>query len=334
MRTRYGVAAALILLAGCSGDPAPASDPTPATSAEPSPTGSPTEAAEQPALDWQPVPGPVDRPVTLNAAREKVTGGAHREAFLTDTHALVVEQDPQETRPARAVLTDLATGEETVIDGRSEVPTTTGGTWALGPRTLVHATVSDGAYCLATVDLATGEGEVTWCAPERTGFTEARITDAGTTLQTFDDAQPACRTVASLDGDAPEPIAGPPACTAWEAVLLDSGPVWTVVRNERNVEAVDVYAQGPDGPVEIGPGTAGTLTECGGAAYVVRDPQRDGDPARLVRWDGTRAVVVYESPAGPAFLDAPRCGGDAITVTAYAEGGDEQVTARLDRGAS
>lgn len=335
MRLRYAVAA-LLLLAGCSSDPGPDAEPTPAPTASDSPTGSggagetPPEQPAQPALDWRPAPGPVDRPLTTNASGTELTGGAHREAFLTTTHSLVVEQDAQETEPARAVLTDLASGEETVIDGRSDVPTTTGGTWALGPDTLVHATVAeDGAYCLATVDLATGAGETTWCAPDRTGFTEARITAAGTTLQTFDDGRPSCRTVVIVADGTTTPIDGPPECTAWDAVLLDSGPVWTVVRNERNVEAVDVFAQGPDGPTELGPGTAGTLTECGGAAYVVRDPQRDTDPARLVRWDGTRAEVVYESPAGPAFLDAPRCGGDALTVTAYAEGGDEQVTATL-----
>ena len=39
--------------------------------------------------------------------------------------------------------------------------------------------------------------------------------------------------------------------------------------------------------------------------------------------------MVYESKGGPAFLSAPRCGGDRITVTAFAESGDEQVSAPL-----
>ena len=39
--------------------------------------------------------------------------------------------------------------------------------------------------------------------------------------------------------------------------------------------------------------------------------------------------MAYESPGGRAFLSEPRCGGDQITITALAEDGDEQVTARL-----
>ena len=63
----------------------------------------------------------------------------------------------------------------------------------------------------------------------------------------------------------------------------------------------------------------------------VRDPQRTSDPARLLRiaTDGSTEVV-YESPgAGRAFLSAPRCGGTDLTVTAFTEEGDEQVTARV-----
>jgi hypothetical protein len=331
MRVRYAAVTALLVLGGCSSDGgagAPGATPT-----DQVPSSEP--ATEQPAtptgpLDWQPVDGPPDRPVTLNAAGDRVTGGAHRQAFLTDTHSLMVEQDPQETEPARAVLTDLATGAETVLDGSSPVPTTTGGTWALGDATAAYATVDpSGAYCLATLDLATGEATRAWCAPADQGFTDARITDAGTTLQTFDDARPACRTVGTLEDGAVTPFPDAPDCTAWDGLLLESGRVWSVVRNERDVERADFFATGADGPVELGPGTSGSLVACGGSAYFVRDPQSAKDPAALVRWDGTAAEVVYESPAGPAFLDQPRCGGDVLTVTAYAEGGDEQVSARV-----
>jgi hypothetical protein len=330
---RYAVPAALLVLAGCSSD---ADSGTPPDADGPSTTGSATgssTATPAPAPDWQPVDGPVDRAVTRNARGTELTGATHRETFLTETHSLVVEQDPEESEPARAVLTDLESGEESVLDGDSEVPTTTGGTWALGPESLVHATVAPaGSYCLATVELDTLAATRNWCAPQRHGFTGARITDAGTTLQTFDDARPSCRTVGTVEGTEVVPFADAPACTAWDALVLDSGPVWSVVRNERNIEQVDLFAQGPGGPgdvVELGAGTSGTLVGCGGAAYFVRDPQNATDPARLVRWDGTSTEVVYESPAGPAFLETPRCGGDVLTLTAYAEGGDEQVSARL-----
>ena len=63
----------------------------------------------------------------------------------------------------------------------------------------------------------------------------------------------------------------------------------------------------------------------------MRDPQRDGDPAALMRWrpsdglDGGLRVA----RAAQAFLSAPRCGGDTMTVTAFAQSGDEQVSAPL-----
>jgi hypothetical protein len=81
----------------------------------------------------------------------------------------------------------------------------------------------------------------------------------------------------------------------------------------------------------FGPGTAGTLTYCAGAAYYVRDPQTDKDPARLVRVtpDGRTAIVHESTGVGNAFLSTPRCGGDAITLTSYGDEGDEQVTADL-----
>jgi hypothetical protein len=69
---------------------------------------------------------------------------------------------------------------------------------------------------------------------------------------------------------------------------------------------------------------------CGGASYFVRDPQREGDPAALMRWSTDDGLTVaYESPGGQAFLSEPRCGGDTLTVTALAEEGDEQVSASL-----
>ena len=40
--------------------------------------------------------------------------------------------------------------------------------------------------------------------------------------------------------------------------------------------------------------------------------------------------IVYESPGrGEAFLEAPRCADSVLTVSAYGEGGDEQVSATV-----
>ena len=100
---------------------------------------------------------------------------------------------------------------------------------------------------------------------------------------------------------------------------------------ERRIEAAEYYADSGSGPVALGPGTTGTLTWCGDAAYVVRDPQRGSDPARLLRIDPTGSTeVVYETAGtGRAFLSAPRCGGTDLTLTAFSAAGDEQVTASV-----
>ena len=102
-----------------------------------------------------------------------------------------------------------------------------------------------------------------------------------------------------------------------------------MVPNEHRIEEARFFARVGDGYFDLGPGTSGSLTPCGGSAYFVRDPQRRRRPGAtdaLVR--RRRADVVYETPkGGQASLSAPRCGGDPITVTALTESGDEQVSA-------
>jgi hypothetical protein len=134
----------------------------------------------------------------------------------------------------------------------------------------------------------------------------------------------------SLDGETATPFADVPDCKAWDGLRTADGTVWSVIPNEHRIDQAHFYATTADGQQDLGPGTAGTLVWCGDAAWFVRDPQRDGDPAALMRWTAAEgARVAYESPGGHAFLDAPRCGGDAITVSALTGQGDEQVTATL-----
>ena len=301
-------------------------------------------------LGWEEVPGPTDDTVTTSgkwslrvnqAGTSSSLEGPHSgsgsgssggtrisDALIDGQYAVVVRQDKKEEQPSVAEVTDLASGEEFTLDGSSDLPTTTGGTWALGQGHLLHATVAKGAYCVASVDLATHTSTLGWCAPKRHGFNGARITPAGDSLMTFDDSQPSCRTVVALEGSQVEPFPGVEDCKGWDGLLLDDGSVWSVIPKENNVEAARFYARSGEGYYDLGPGTSGSLTWCGDAAYFVRDPQRDGDPARLMRWRSDDGLsVVYESPGGQAFLAEPRCGGDTITVTALAEGGDEQVSA-------
>lgn len=350
--------------------PTSGSASTPATeSPTDSPTGSPDSSSspapvkggpsDRPAvvtastdlLDWQRVPGPVRDTVTRSGEwtlRVDANGGSASlegpssasgsgssgervsDALIDGDYAVVVMQDKAEQQPSRAEVTDLASGRSFTIDGRSDVPTTNGGTWALGEGRLLHATIHRGAYCLASVALATRKSSLGWCAPKRHGFNAAHITPAGDSMLTFDDSHPSCRTVVAVDGDRTEPFSGAARCKAWEGLLVHGGAVWSVVPNERRVEDVHFYARQDQGYFDLGPGTAGTLVWCGDASYFVRDPQRDGDPAELMRWSAEDGLsVAYRSPGGQAFLAEPRCGGDTITVTALAEQGDEQVSAPI-----
>ncbi|HEU4812470.1 MAG TPA: hypothetical protein VFT00_10060 [Nocardioides sp.] len=363
-------AALLLALTACSGgdEQRPVARPAPSSTAPSSsattPTTTPTApptggTAEEPVvlppevqlLDWRPVPGSVDDTVTrsgdwtltVNEAgtRAELEGpdsssgyGSSDErisdAFIDGQYAVVVFQDKQETRPNRAEVTNLANGRGFTVDGSSEIPTTTGGSWALGQGRLLHATVDKGSYCLASVDLATRRSTRGWCAPARHGFNSARITPAGDSLLTFDDSQPACRTVVSVSGSDVQSFPGVPECQGWDGLLVDGGAAWSVIPKENQIETAHFYARSADGYFDLGLGTSGSLTWCADAAYFVRDPQRDGDPAALMRWSPDDGLAVtYRSPGGQAFLSEPRCGGDTMTVTALAERGDEQVSATL-----
>ena len=360
MRARLVVLlVAALLLAGCAADePTPAPPPTPTNGESPDPTeptddtGSAAPSEEPATLDWRPVPGPVDDEVTVSGAwtmRRFESGGrvelsgpqaltidAPRDFRISDAltdgeYAVVVAEHERAEQPNQATVVELATGDRTIVGGSSAVPTTVGGTWALGSGLLVHATTSGRDYCLATVDLLTGRSRRGPCVPPRHGLTNATVSSGGITVMTFDDSRPSCRTLQRVVGTELEPIGGVEECRGWEAVTTETAAIWAAVADERRVEASMLFADAGSGPVQVGPVTTGTLTWCGDAAYVVRDPQRDTDPARLLRVASDGSVdVVYESPgAGRAFLSAPRCGGTDLTVTAYTDEGDEQVTAPL-----
>lgn len=352
-------AACALALAGCADESprnaSPSADPSSSASGS-APTSTPaltpapsTTAAA--ALDWMKVPGSVDDTVTRSTTwsltttdtdwhlagpdsdvRSRAPGGWRiADALLDDEWSVVVLEDKAEQRPSRAEVVDLASGQRSTIDESSDVPTTGGGTWALGDGHVLHATVRRGAYCLATVDLATQRSQVAWCAPKRHGFSDAHVTSDSDSLLTFDSGRPSCRTVARLVGGAAQPFPGVEACTGWDGVADHGATVWSVVPREQEIEVADFHARTSDGvETDLGPGTSGSLTWCAGAAYFVRDPQRDGSPAALLRWSPTDGLsTAYETTGGQAFLEAPRCGGSAITITARTSRGDQQLTADL-----
>ena len=255
------------------------------------------------------------------------------DAFLDGAHALVVSEDKLAGRPDLATLVDLTSGRVTTLDRSSSPPTSVGGTWALGPDTLVHATVgAHHAYCLASVDLHTGHGSTGWCAEARHGFSRAAVTADGETLMTFDDHHPSCRTLVTVQGGRLTPLPGVTRCKGWDSAALAGGVVWSVVPKDRRIEAAHVYGRFASGWYDLGRGTSGSLVACAGSAYFVRNPGSRSDPATLMRWtpgDATLSTVFASKGRGNAFLSPPRCGGDHLTVTAYSSAGDQQVTAAV-----
>ncbi len=371
----YAVALGLLVTACSSGDPDPTPPPrSAASSTDASPT-TPTDAVSPDAsatvdpepveagtdlLDWLPVAGSVETTVTVAGAwtltvtadgrralldgptPQTIDAGAGRrisDAFVQRGHALVVAQDTRETVPGVATVVDLASGRAaTLVHGDSAVPTTTGGTWALGEGVAYYATIgapgSPGAYCLGEVDLATQAGRVAWCAHKGEGFSNARVgSDGDLSLLTFDDSRPSCRTVVTVGDESVTPYDGPQECLGWEGVTLTDARVWSVTPKANRIEDAHVYAASADRRFDLGAATSGSLLACGTSAYFARDPA-GGDPARVLRWSPDGGLdVVYEAPLGggsgtDGFVVVPlRCGGDHLTLTALTPAGDEQVTA-------
>ncbi len=358
------VAAGVLALCACtstdgsSTTPEPSPEPPPSTTATSAPTSDGPSSSEETStpvtpLDWKPVPGPVDDTVTRSSTWTVTVTKDRSEARIEGPESLglgsggriavstvlvdqqrvvVVMEDERAERGDEATIID-SSGGTAMLDGKSSPPTTTGGTWAMGQETLVHATVGDdGAYCLATVSLESGQGDTPWCALPRHGFRGAIISDAGLSVMSFDDQRPvSCATLLAIDGADAAPFEGVTECQGWDAMRLGDGQVWSEVPTPKRQENADFHARLGDATYDLGPGTTGSLVWCAGAAYFVRDPQQDDDPARLMRFaaDGTLGVVYEGKSIGNAFLSAPRCGGDAITITSYGDQGDEQVTADL-----
>jgi hypothetical protein len=352
-----GVAVTILALAGCTSEKDEPSKPTAQPSPAPAPVGGTPDqpvsiAPTRSLMEWVAAPGAVENTVTTNGTwflTVEASGHEYRldgpdksfgtgesgtqisNALLDPDWAVVVRQDADGKKPATAEVTDLTKGEQFTIDEGSDVPTIAGGTWSLGGDTLAHASAGpDGGYCVTTVDLGTQTSSVGWCATAKHGFNAAHVTEAGTTVLGFDDAKPSCRTVGSVADGQFDAFPGIPECKAWEGALLgDDRAIWSVIPQEDDVDAAEFFARDGEDYFDLGPGTSGTLVPCAGAAYFVRDPQAKGEPAALLRWDGSSLTVVYEAPPGQSFLDAPRCGDAALVLTAHAESGDEQVMAAL-----
>jgi hypothetical protein len=356
-RGAYVVLAALVLaLTACSGnseepDATPGAD---ATSAAPtdevSPGGTLRAWPVTNLLDWHPVEAdPKARVVTdgelvavvasggesveLSGARNvTVRAGEGRrvtDVLLSDEYAVVVAQDELEEQPMRFTLLRTSTGATRELPGLTPTP---GGPVTLSGDQLTYPMIDDERYCLVSYDVGTQTGRTRYCAPEHHGFSHVTSSPAGLALMTFDDRRPvSCRTLATLaDDDTVTPLAGVPSCKGWDVLAVPDGVVWSTLPKEQQVERGAFYARADGQVYVLGTGVSSSLTWCGDSAYFVRDAQKGGK-AQLLRWTPEhRLEIAYESPGrGEAFLQAPRCGGSVLTLSAYGEGGDEQVSATV-----
>ncbi len=184
--------------------------------------------------------------------------------LVDEQRVVVVMEDKRAERGDEATIID-SSGGTAMLDGKSSPPTTTGGTWAMGQETLVHATVGpDGAYCLATVSLESGQGDTPWCAEPRHGFRGAVLSDAGLSVMSFDDQRPvSCATLLAIDGADATPFEGVTDCQGWDAMRLGDGTVWSEVTDPKRPDDAHFLALLGGQALDLGPGTTGTLTYCG-----------------------------------------------------------------------
>jgi hypothetical protein len=342
----------LAALAACSGDdvePSPAPGGSTAAVETESASASAAPSTSSAPLEWQKVSESADvvssQTWTLamtGADTASLTGPEDRELaseatlsiselLLDDDYAVVVLQDPMENDPGAADVYALDSANSFTVDSTSKVPTTNGGTWALGEGKLLHATYGPkNAYCLAEVDLASQESALAWCAPTNSGFNDARVTPAGVTVLSFTLGKEGCRTPVTIANGKATALPGITECIGWDSLLTPAGAIWSETPDPNQIEEATFFADTGSGPTELATGDTGSLTWCGSAAYFTQQPRRDGEPAHLMRWRDGTLDAVYETPGSPGFISEPRCGGNQLTITAQSEGGDEQVTAAVD----
>jgi hypothetical protein len=314
--------------------------------------------ADEDLLDWQPpadalgatpddsvvvgeqaavaVPQTADRATVTGADgfSEVVSAPSDRQitdSFVVGSTVVLVLLDKNEERPTIAWAVDTTSGDRSELDDDAKVVPASGGTWTVGAdNRLYYPTYEARRYCLASAPLDFGSQRVEWCAEPQHGYRGTKVTPEGASVLSFDDARPvSCRTeVVIADGTATE-FTGVEECTAWDGLLVPGGAAWMTLPNEKNQEVGAVYARSGDQYFDLGPALAGSLTWCGDATYFVRDPQRDNDPAELLRWsaDGRLSVVYQSLGNGQALLTQPQCADGRLTVTSLSEAGDEVVTA-------
>lgn len=250
---------------------------------------------------------------------------------LDDDWAVAVYGDENGKKPQQAAVTSLASGKTFTIDESSDLPPSTDGSWALDGDTLWHATDHGDSYCLAATDLASRKSTLGPCVdPSDHGFTNVVAAGGTTSMMTFDDQQPSCRTIVTVSGTTTTPYPGVAPCKGAQGAVLGSGGgasrIWSVVPNENRYQQVRVYASTAGGVVDLGLGMNSSLVVCGSAAYWARDAA-GSTPAAIMRWDGSKESEVYESKG---FLGQPLCAGHTLSILDSSDSGNQELRATVE----
>ncbi|PUA79861.1 lipoprotein [Nocardioides currus] len=342
-------ATTLLVLAACGADDEPTAEQT----STPTPTESETPIETSGPLDWQPTGRSPDARVVVGERWTAIAGesdlrfesnagdaddvvlpddsGGSVDAVLLDGDSAVVSYGfGGETTSGLGYRVDLTTSEQTEIVTPEPA---NGGDWArLGDSVHYPGLGEGGVACLATLSVADGNGEDGWCPSGRVGIAELEANEDGVAVMLFDYAsRVSCRTLALLDQSGiPQPVDGPAECTGWDIAATSTGIVWSEVTKPKRQEVAQFHARTDSGTEDLGQGSTGTLTSCGGDTFFVSDPATRTDPARLMRWDGAELSVAYESTSrGNAFLGRPECADGILTISSFGEDGDEQVSAHV-----
>ena len=214
----------------------------------------------------------------------------------------MVLQDPTETGPSRAEVTDLDDRRD--LHDRRLLRGPDHQRRHLGARRRpARCTPRSGRAAPTASRRSTwprSESSLGWCAPKRHGFNGARLAPGGVSLLSFDAGRLSCRTLMAIEATEATPFEGVEECAAWDGLLTEDGQVWSVIPNERRIEDAHFYASAGGERADLGPGTAGSLVWCGDAAYFTRDPQTEGEPGRAGALErGRRAERRLRVPRRP-----------------------------------
>lgn len=314
---------------GCGGGDGATADPT--TSQRPVARSSTTPAT---APTFARVPGG-DRADVLSGEQAvvKVTGGGrvadvaghrvtapagyvfNRTALDRTTALLVAEPAADDGRPQRPMLVDTRTGRTRGFTGPAVIKPAPQGTWAMAEGMVAYTTQRPGqVYCMVSAPVVSLRGRVLRCGKSREGLTQLRINGGTIGAATFVNATPmSCLSLWTSRAGRVTPVTEAKKCRGWEAVPVGGVVAWTEIVRPNEVEVGRVRAGSGGKVVELGQGSTGTLTGCGGWVWWSQPPAA-GHGDRLMRWrPGGSAEVAFDPKSSTAPISHLTCSDDRLS---------------------